>query len=321
MQTTIAPSDTNNFMTFTATNGNGGNNGSGSANRKLVDAMVKSKVYQDYERAFTETTGLPVALHPVETWQLPHHGQRKENAFCALLAEKSHACAACLQTQEKLCARAAHEAQTVTCPAGLCDTAVPVRMGDQLVGFLHTGQLFRKPPTTAQFDRTAKLATSWGVSTDRESLKRAYFSTKVVPQKQHDSVVKLLEIFAQHLSMLSNQIFVQQRDAEPPVIAKARQFINEHQGDELSLGQVAKAVNMSSFYFCKLFKKVTGINYTDYLSRVRIEKAKNLLLNPNLRVSEIAYEVGFQSLTHFNRVFKKILGQSPTTYRSQLLAN
>ena len=49
-----------------------------------------------------------------------------------------------------------------------------------------------------------------------------------------------------------------------------------------------------------------------------MEKAKNLLLNPNLRVSEIAYEVGFQSLTHFNRVFKKIVGESPTYYRSHL---
>ena len=49
-----------------------------------------------------------------------------------------------------------------------------------------------------------------------------------------------------------------------------------------------------------------------------LSKAKNLLLNPNVRVGEIAYEVGFQSLTHFNRVFKRILGQSPTEYRSKL---
>jgi AraC-like DNA-binding protein len=87
----------------------------------------------------------------------------------------------------------------------------------------------------------------------------------------------------------------------------------------LSLGQVAKAVNTSTFYFCKMFKKATGLNFTDYVSRLRIEKAKNLLLNRNLRVSEIAYEVGFQSLTHFNRVFKRIMGQSPTEYREQLV--
>ena len=121
--------------------------------------------------------------------------------------------------------------------------------------------------------------------------------------------------------MLSNQILVQQQNAEPPVITRAKAYILEHQADNLRLGQVAKAVNTSLFYFCKIFKKATGLNFTDYLSRIRVEKSKNLLLNPNLRISEIAFEVGFQSLTHFNRVFKKILGQSPTEYRSQLLAH
>ncbi|HSU55662.1 MAG TPA: AraC family transcriptional regulator, partial [Candidatus Dormibacteraeota bacterium] len=119
----------------------------------------------------------------------------------------------------------------------------------------------------------------------------------------------------------SNQVLVQNENAEPPVITRAREYIHEHQSENLRLGQVARAVNTSTFYFCKMFKKVTGINFTHYLSRVRIEKSKNLLLNPNLRVSEIAFEVGFQSLTHFNRVFKRILGQSPTEYRSQLLGN
>ena len=211
------------------------------------------------------------------------------------------------------------EPQTIACAVGMCDTAVPVRLGDKVIGFLQTGQLFRKKPTPAQFARAAKLVASWGVEADLQTLRKSYFETKVVPARQHDSVVKLLSIFAQHLSMLSNQVVVQHENAEPPVITRAKEFIHEHQTEELSLGQVARAVNTSTFYFCKMFKKVTGINFTDYLSRVRIEKAKNLLLNPNLRVSEIAFEVGFQSLTHFNRVFKKILGQSPTEYRAHLL--
>jgi AraC-like DNA-binding protein/ligand-binding sensor protein len=294
--------------------GNGNSNG-----RALVEAMVNSKIYQDYEKAFSEATGMPVALRPVESWQLPHHGKRNENPFCLLMSQKSRACSACLQVQEALSQSATTEAQTVTCQVGMCDTAVPVRLGDRLIGFLQTGQVFRKKPTPVQFERTAKLADEWGIAVDRARLEAAYFETKVVPAKQHDSVVKLLSIFAQHLSMLSNQVVVQQENSEPPVIIRAKEYIHEHQTEELSLGQVAKAVNTSTFYFCKMFKKVTGINFTDYLSRVRIEKSKNLLLNPNLRVSEIAFEVGFQSLTHFNRVFKKILGQSPTEYRAQLL--
>jgi AraC-like DNA-binding protein len=102
------------------------------------------------------------------------------------------------------------------------------------------------------------------------------------------------------------------------MIMKAKEYINAHQTEDLTLSQVAKAVNTSTFYFCKVFKKTTGINFTDYVSRIRIEKAKNLALNPNLRISEIAFEVGFQSLTHFNRVFKKVTGLSPTQYRAQL---
>jgi AraC-like DNA-binding protein len=120
---------------------------------------------------------------------------------------------------------------------------------------------------------------------------------------------------------LSNQVFIQRENSEPPVIAKARAFIAEHQTEALTLGQVAKAVNVSSYYFCKMFKKIAGINFTEYVARARIEKSKNLLLNPNLRISEVAFEVGFQSLTHFNRVFKKILGQSPTQYRAQLVSH
>lgn len=289
-------------------------------NKTLIEALTNSTIYQDYERAFSETTGLPVSLMPVESWKLPHQGKRHENPFCAMMATKSRACAACLRVQQKLSEQAQNEPVTLTCELGLCDTAVPVRLGEQLIGFLQTGQIFRKKPTDAQFAKSAKLVAEWGVEVEQEKLKSAFFSTRVLSSKQHDAAIKLLSIFAQHISMLSNQIVVRRENTEPPMITRAKQFIEENQAEDLSLDQVAKAVNTSTFYFCKMFKKATGINFTDYVSRVRIEKAKNLLLNPNLRISEIAYEVGFQSLTHFNRVFKKLAGQSPTEYRAQLAA-
>jgi AraC-like DNA-binding protein/ligand-binding sensor protein len=324
MQTILASSNdavATEAARFTAASLTAPNNENGNRNRALVDALVNSKIYKEYERAFGDLTGLPVALQPVETWQLPHHHKRNENPFCALMAGKSRACAECLRMQEKLCLKAAEGARTETCAVGLCDSAVPVRMSDRLIGFLQIGQVFRKKPTGAQFEKVAKLSKQWGVEADRETLRKAFFAGRVMAPKEHESALKLLTIFSQHLAMVSNQVFIQRENAEPPVIARARAYIQEHQTEELSLTMVAKAVNMSSFYFCKMFKKITGLNFTDYVSRVRIEKSKNLLLNPNLRVSEIAFEVGFQSLTHFNRVFKKVLNQSPTEYREQLLAH
>jgi AraC-like DNA-binding protein len=288
-----------------------------NANGTLIETLSRSDVYQQYENAYTEMTGLPVSLRPIETWQLPLHGKRKENPFCGMMAEKSRTCAGCLQMQEKLCQSARTAPRTMTCSYGLCEAAVPVRLGHDVIGFLQTGQVFRQKPTATQFERAAEQLEKLGAP-ERARLQEAYFQTPIVSTKKLDSILSLLAIFAEHLSMKSNQIAMQQTNSEPPVITRAKQFIRDHQTEDLSLGQVAKAVNTSTFYFCKLFKKATGLNFTDFLSRTRIEKAKNLLLNPNLRVSEIAFEVGFQSLTHFNRVFKRLVGQSPTEYRAQL---
>jgi AraC-like DNA-binding protein/ligand-binding sensor protein len=287
----------------------------------LVERLAESQLYNDYERAFSEATGLPLRLRSVDSWQLPHHGQRKENPFCALMAGKSRACAACLQVQQALAESARDHSQTETCQVGMCDTAVPVRLGDQVVGFLHTGQVFKKRPTEAQFRKVMDLTRSWGIQVAEGEMKEAFFSTRVLSQREHEAVVKLLEIFASHLSELSNQIMVQLNNAESPMITRAKEYIKQNHSEELSLSQVAKAVNTSTFYFCKMFKKGAGLNFTEYVSRVRIENAKNLLLNPNLRISEIAYQVGFQSLTHFNRVFKKVVGESPTEYRVKVHLN
>ena len=287
-------------------------------NQTVLDRLAHSQIYRDYERAFGEATGLPLTFSPVDDWHLAHRGRRHENAFCALLAKQNKTCAACLQTQHELTTTAQEGPRTVTCFAGLNETAVPLRAGDQIVGYLRTGEVLPHTPTAADFSRVVQRLEKLGMKVDREKLREAYSQTRVFTAKRYESVVKLLQIFAQHLSMVACQILLQSENSEPAGITKAREYIDANHTEDLSLGVVAQAAHMSTFYFCKQFKKSTGLSFTDYLGRVRIEKAKEHLLKPNTRVSEVAYEVGFQSLTHFNRVFKKVNGESPTTYRTHL---
>jgi AraC-like DNA-binding protein len=286
--------------------------------KSVIQALASSKVYEVYSRAFGALTKLPLVLRPVESWKLPYHGRKHENGYCCMLARKSSACAGCLRTQQRLSELAKYEVHTVTCCSGLSETAVPIRLGEQLLGFLQIGQVFRRPPTLAQFERIVRQAASWNLGIGRDQLRELYFRTPLMDPKEHQAAVRLLVVFSQHLALVSNQVLMQQERPDPPMIARAKDFIQEHQTEDISLVEVAKAVNTSTFYFCKVFKKSTGLNFTDYVSRMRIEKAKNLALNPNLRISEIAFEVGFQSLTHFNRVFKRVTGMSPTEYRAQL---
>lgn len=291
---------------------------SAQQSRALVAQLKRSEIYRDYENAFREATGLPISLRPIEAFDLPHHGDPQESPFCALMAKSNHSCAACLQMQERVEEEARLQPKTLKCFAGLCDSAVPVRVGDNLIAFLQTGQILMNGPRKVDFARTTRLLLQWGTEVDLKQLEEAYFQTRVVTKKQYESILRLLTIFAQHLSTLSNQLMVQSAAADAPGIAKARTLIAERYAEELSLTTVARSVNMSTFYFCKVFKKSTGMTFTDYVARVRIEKVKNLLLDPNKRVSEAAYEAGFQSLSQFNRVFRRIGGESPTRYRDRL---
>ena len=103
--------------------------------------------------------------------------------------------------------------------------------------------------------------------------------------------------------------------AEPVEIWKTRKFIEEHSGEELSLRTVAKAVHIHPNYLSERFKQVTGVNFVDYVACTRFEKACRLLHDGGLRISDIAFAAGFQSLSQFNRVFKKLCGKSPTQFR------
>jgi AraC-like DNA-binding protein/ligand-binding sensor protein len=286
--------------------------------KALVGQLKSSAIFKDYQDAFRETTGMPLNLRPVEGFDLPHHGDPKENPFCALMAKSNHTCAACLQLQAELEKEADMEPKSLKCFAGLCDSAVPVRVGENLVAFLQTGQVLTHSPTKKQFSRVAQQVLKYGTEVDLKRLEETWFQSRVVSKKQLESIMRLLAIFAQHLSALSNQLMVQEEKSEAPSISKARDYIEEHHMDEMSLEEVAKAVNMSAFYFCKMFKKSTGMTFTDYLARVRVEKVKNLLLNPHKRISEAAFEAGFQSLSQFNRVFRKIAGEAPTAYRERI---
>jgi AraC-like DNA-binding protein len=284
----------------------------------LLEKLTKSRIYKDYESAFRGATGLPLALTPPETWGLPLHGSENENPFCSIMANSQKGCTACLEMQHELARQGTKEPVSIGCFAGLCDTAVPVHLGDKLVGFLRTGQVKTEAPTEADFDAMTKTLIQWGVDFDAKKLHDAYFASKVISNEQYQSMVRLLRVFADHLSIVSNQVLVREENTENPMITRAKDFIEKNQSDDLSLASVAGAVNASTFYFCKMFKKATGLTFTEYLGRVRVEKAKSFLLNPHLRVSEVAFEVGFQSLSQFNRVFKRITGLSPTEYRDRL---
>jgi len=246
-------------------------------------------------------------------------GSANANAFCVQMAETEAGCRICVEMQDRLAAQTAGGAtKTAACLAGLTDSAVPVRVGNKVLGYLQTGQVALKKLKQDDFRRVLEWLQHDGLNTDAEALEKAYFETRVINQQQYEAVLRLLEVFAQHLSLAAEQIATRQTHAEPVMVERARHFIEERSGEDLSLQQVAAAVNTSTFHFCKMFKRATGLTFTAYLAMVRVGKAKKLLANPQMRISEVAFDAGSSSITHFNRMFRRIAGQSPSNFRQQV---
>jgi AraC-like DNA-binding protein len=285
---------------------------------EVVTRLRASEIFRDYQQAFQIATGLPLVLRAAGSFQEPMHGAKNLSPFCVVMASKSKSCAACLELQQRAEAEVGENTVTLECFAGLSESLVPVRQGERIIAFLQTGQVLLHAPNEKQFRAAVAQLKKWNATVDLAELRDAFFATRVLTKSHYDATVRLLTSFAQHLSLVTNELMIKEATSEPPAVVRARAFIAEHLGEQLSLHQVAQAAHMSAFYFCKVFKGATGLTFTDYIARARIEKTKQLLLNPHMRVSEAAYEAGFQSLSQFNRVFRRIVGESPTTYRDHL---
>ena len=92
-------------------------------------------------------------------------------------------------------------------------------------------------------------------------------------------------------------------------------YIRKHYTSELSMQDVARAMNYSEAYFCKLFKQCFRVNFSAWLNEFRVEKAKEMLLQTRLSIREISLACGYTDANYFARVFKRITGKTPSEYR------
>ena len=202
---------------------------SGTENSVISAKLSESQILRDYEAAFSETTGLPLKFAPVGKKRAGMRGSSAANQFCTHMAEIEPGCRLRVEMQENLATAGADgKSHSATCLAGLTDSAVPVRIGSKVLGYLQTGQVALKKLTPANFRRVTEFLKTGGADVDWDT---------------------------------------------------------------------------------------TGMTFTQYLSMLRITKAQKLLPNPQARISEVAFESGFASITHFNRMFRRVTGQSPTDFR------
>ncbi len=137
------------------------------------------------------------------------------------------------------------------------------------------------------------------------------------PFDRYIEVLSILKLLAQsdEFELLHNAPFVNKYNTkEQQRIRQLYAFIDEHYIRKIGLDEVAALCNLSKPAFCRYFKKNTGNTFVGFLNEYRISQAKRLLLM-GMNVSETCYECGFESLSYFNRTFKNITNDNPSTFK------
>lgn len=196
---------------------------------------------------------------------------------CRLLGQPSCECRTCAPWVAKHRLRQTLEAGPKTTLCG-CGSLVPVRSGAEWIAVLQ-------------------------------------MAPNSLPAPRRRAALILVRLLGDRLTDLSHQVLIQRGGTEPEMVTKAKAYVLQHLAGDLSLGVLAAALHVSRSHLSRLFQRSTGVKVTTFISRVRIERVKLLLLKPALRVSEAAFQAGFQSITQFNRAFRHHTGKSPTSHR------
>ena len=281
----------------------------------LSERLQSSDSFRECEQIVRTLTGLHLCLESTDSSDVsPFYGV---SSLHTVLEQHGDWMAKARQnlSQHRLPA-AQIEQQHATSVGGLHEAAVTLRIGTERVGVLRIGQTLTSQATA---DMVADFARAWfGTEHLPDEIRLAIMRLPVMSQERWRSAVWLLHRVAGHLSSEGLRVVAVSGGMDPEPVARAREFIGQHflEGD-LSLPQIATAVGVTPNYLSHVYRKHTSLSVTESVNRLRIEHALKLLNQGGCRVSEVARVCGFGSLSQFNRSFRRYVGSSPSTYKSQ----
>lgn len=278
--------------------------------------ICDKKILKDYYSAIYRLIGVNIDFITPggETFRLCE--PRNINGFCKLMHSSETGKKACHNSDAFAIKKAMTERKGIIyrCHAGLTEIVVPLYLNKNFIGCLSSGQILSSPPTRKSFDRIKTRLTGYNI--DLKNLKKYYFSTRVLNSSRIEALMELMSLIGNYIVETENKLFFLSQINEHDKISSARQYVEKKYQQKFTVSDVANYVYLSPSHFSHLFKKDTGLSFVQYLNTYRVEKAEELLANTSFNISEIAFKTGFQSIPHFNRIFRKISKTSPREYRN-----
>jgi AraC-like DNA-binding protein/ligand-binding sensor protein len=291
-------------------------------NHALYLALLHSPILHQYLSAFAGTTGLLLRYLPSEMARDELSQALREDPFITIVTRTREGETACLNPILALISRLRRNLKPTQARniCGLIYVGVPLIVGGSTAGMLLAGPIAKRIPNASDCEKIARDITNWGLKVPLRAVRAAYCAVPVIHSSRLKSAITLLSLLANQLAESVHGWLLTEREREPPCVAAAKDFIQKHVTDQLTLQGIARHVCLSPDHFGKIFKKSTHMTVGECISRIRVEHVKQLLPSESCRVMEAAFESGFQSVAQFNRVFKKYVGVNPSQYRASFRA-
>ena len=289
------------------------------ANSKAeFDHLLNSVEFAEFTRLLARLTGLRVTFHDLTDQRLTPQFQDSFVApLCRLIHKNPVGAERCLTTDRENVRKAIRMRQKVsfTCHAGLIDILAPVFSEGHYLCIMSCGQFLPTPPSEEGL--AAFCECTRDLALDPEAVRKAYYQMRYLPVEMMEAVGDLLMFFSAHIREVGRRIHLLEEQLGRDEIYAAKEYIEDHFREDITLGQVAEYVGFERTYFSRLFSAKAGMGFSEFLQRARVEEAKKLLGEDSGNVTKIAFQCGFRSFSQFSRVFRKITKCTPSQYRKR----
>lgn len=295
-------------------------------NRKKTDSLTaeafamlgKEKQIQEYSDIIFKLTGLVIDFISAEGETLRISHMVNFNPYCKMLRSCEKGRKACLLCDVFNASRAAEEKKAVcySCYAGLHEIVVPVfDEKENYIGCMTSGQFHLSGAPLFSRKNIFEIAARYGL--DGGKLYQAYKKSNSLTPVQTEGIISYLKIIGRQLTSIREHLIFMDKINVPDKISMVKKYLDENFDSEISIEQVAKKFSMSPGSLAHKFKETVNISFQRYVNFRRLMRAREMLKETQLSVSEIAYSCGFGSVSQFNRIFRASVGIAPSQYRKQ----
>ena len=271
-----------------------------------ISIEYKTNKMTDITYDFFSATGINLSILDSNFSRLQYTDKTSANQYCKYINSSSSISSKCLICDFALLKECKEKKQPVShvCHAGLLDIAIPIMHNQSILGYIMLGQL----KVDDNFKSIKQKLSSDGLDIDK--LEVLYNNLPIKNEEFIKSIINLATILAKHL-LLDNIVKPKNLSTLDTIV----EFINENIHSPLSVEYIAQQNFVSVSLIYKLFYKNFNTSVKDYINKRRCELALSLLMFSDKSLNDVAFEVGFSSLSYFSKVFKKLYGVSPLKYR------